>query len=65
MFIGSVVCSADATPTVQMAFVAVFFPPARYGSLVVVNSTSDAAHSDVVESAVSFTPIIPDIAAAA
>lgn len=65
IFLGSVVCSADATTTVQMAFVGVFSPPTRYGSLVVVNNTSDAAHSDAVESAVSLTPIVPDVQAAA
>ena len=63
IFIGSLICSADATATVQVGFVGVFSPPTRYGSLVVQNSTSDAFHSDMVESAVSFTPIIPQIQA--
>ena len=65
MFIGSLVLGADATATIQMGFVGVFSPPTRYGMLVAVNSSSDAVHSDVVETAVSFTPIIPDIQAAA
>jgi len=65
MFIGSLVCGADATATIQTGFIAVFAPPTRYGNLVGVNSTSDAVHSDVVETAVSFTPIIPDLQAAA
>ncbi len=59
MYIGSMVMGADATATIQMAFVGVFRPPTRYGCLVMVNSTADATHSDVVEQAVSFTPIIP------
>jgi len=64
MFLGSLVCSADATTTIQMGYIGRFSPPTRYGNLVVVNSTSDVAHSDAVESAVSFTPIIPQIQAA-
>lgn len=64
-FIGSLTCSADATTTVQMGIVGVFSPQCRYGTLVVVNSTSDTVHSDDVETAVSFTPIIPDLQAAA
>jgi len=57
--IGSLVCSADATGTIQMALIGTFSPPTRYGSLVVHNNTADAFHSDVVEMAVAFTPIIP------
>jgi hypothetical protein len=64
-FIGSLVCSADATTTVQMGIIGVFAPQCRYGILVAVNSTSDTTHSNAVETAVSFTPIIPDLQAAA
>jgi len=64
-FIGSLVCSADATTSVQVGMVAVFAPQCRYGCLVAHNNTSDAFHSDMVETAVSFTPIIPDLQAAA
>lgn len=59
MYIGSMVMGEDATGTIQMAFIGIFSPPTRYGSLVVVNNTSDSSHSDVDEQAVSFTPIIP------
>ena len=59
MFIGSMVVGADATATIQMAFIGVFRPPSRFGCLVVVNNTADATHNDVVEQAVAFTPIIP------
>ena len=65
MFIGSLVCSADATTYIQTGFVAVFSPPDRYGNLVAHNNTADDYHSDGIEIAVSFEPIIPDIAAAA
>lgn len=59
MYIGSFVCGADATGTIQCAYIATFAPPCRYGSLVMLNNTSDNLHSDAVEMAVAFTPIIP------
>ena len=65
MFIGSLVLGADATGTIQMGYVGTFSPPTRHGILVGVNNSAVAVHSDVVETAVSFTPIIPDIQAAA
>ncbi len=58
-FIGSMVMSADATGTIQMAAVGVLRPTMRYGTLVVVNNTAQATHNDAVEQAVSFTPIVP------
>ena len=61
MFIGSMVMGADATGTIQMAYIGRFAPPTRYGCLVVENATAQATHSDVVEQAVSFTPVIPQI----
>lgn len=64
MYIGSLVASADATTVVQTAYIGVFAPPDRYGSLVVYNNTSVSYHSDAVEMAVSFEPITPDAQAA-
>ena len=61
IFIGSLVCTADATTFIQTAFIGVFSPPDRYGILVVHNNTSDDYHSDAVEMAVAFDPIIPEI----
>lgn len=59
-YIGSMVMTADATTTIQMAYVGVFSSPTRYGMLVAHNNgTGQSTHSDVVEQAVSFTPIIP------
>lgn len=58
IFIGSMVCSADATTTVQTAHVGTLSPPTRYGTLVMVNNSGQATHNDVVEQAVSFTPIV-------
>jgi len=46
---------------VQVAHVGLFSPTARYGCLVVVNNCSVAFHSDSVEFAVLFEPIIPQM----
>lgn len=46
---------------VQSAFVNIFSPTNRYGNLVVVNNASVALHSDAVEFAVRFSPIIAQI----
>lgn len=59
-FIGPLVVTAQTTPTVQVAEVGVFAPSQRYGSLVVVNRSGAALHSDDVESHVVFDPIIPE-----
>lgn len=64
IFIGSLVCTADATTFIQTAQIGVFSPPDRFGNLVVHNNTSDDYHSDAVEMAVAFDPIIPRIEAA-
>ncbi len=61
IFIGPFVCTANLTGTVQVADVATFSPPERYGSLVVKNESAAAFHSDDVECHVVFDPIIPEI----
>ncbi len=62
IFIGSLVAGANNTADgIQIGTVGVFSPPTRYGVLVVHNNTSDTFHSDSVEMAVSFDPIIPQI----
>jgi len=57
--IGVMACGADATGSIQTAYLGKFAPSTRYGTLVVYNGTADAFHSDAVEMAVSFTPVIP------
>lgn len=57
--IGVMPCGADATGTIQCAYLGKFAPSTRYGTLIVYNATADDFHSDAVEMAVSFTPIIP------
>lgn len=50
---------------VQIGHVGVFSPIQRFGVLVWHNNSAVVVHSDSIECAVRFTPIIPDIAAAA
>ncbi len=62
MWIGSGVCSADATATVQTMWCGTFSPPERYGILIFVNDTSDAIFAtDDIECNVVFNPIIDEI----
>lgn len=50
----------DATANVQVAFCGEFSPPTRYGSLLVVDASGAAFHSDDVECHIVFDPIIPE-----
>lgn len=59
--IGHVVCTTQATGTVQQAIVGILEPDCRYGSLVVKNESGAALHSDDVDSHVVFDPICPEI----
>lgn len=56
IFIGSLVVTANATPTVQAGFVGTFTPPTRYGSLIVYNGSGAALHSTEASQAITFTP---------
>ena len=62
MFIGSLVCSADAA--IQVANIGVFAPPTRYGVLIMVNNSGATTAADAIETAIAFDPIIPQIQAA-
>lgn len=56
----AVMNAADGVP--QLGYVGIFSPPDRYGSLVVKNdSVADNFHSDAVEFAVSFQPIVDEV----
>lgn len=59
LFIGSFVCTAQATTTIQVGRVGTFMPTERYGSLVVVNNSGASIHSDDQEFLVVFDPIVP------
>lgn len=57
-FIGSFVCTEMPTAEgVQRAVVGEFTPSLRYGSLVVVNNSGAAVHTDDVECHIVFDPI--------
>jgi len=60
-YIGTFVCTAQTTPTVQVAECGLFVPTERYGSLVVKNESNAAFHSDAVESHVVFDPVFEEI----
>jgi len=61
--IGSFVCTAQATTTVQVAMVqGILVPKFRYGTLVVVNRTSQAFVADAVEMSILISPNIVNIA---
>tara|TARA_R110000868_G_scaffold335044_1_gene595786 strand:- start:215 stop:763 length:549 start_codon:yes stop_codon:yes gene_type:complete len=55
-FVGSFVVTAQATTTVQAGFVGRFSPPARYGSVIVVNRSGAALHSTETNQSITFTP---------
>ena len=55
-FIGDFVATAQATGTIQKAFVGSFRPKFRYGSLIVCNRGGSAFHNDAVEMSVLVSP---------
>ena len=63
IFIGSLLMTADVS--IQVGNVGVFSPPTQHGMLVCVNNSGATSHTDVIETAIAFDPIIPDIQAAA
>ena len=63
-YVGDFVCTAQATGTVQVAGAGIFVPRERYGSLVVVNNSGAAFHSDMVETHIVLDPVYEQIQAA-
>ena len=62
IFIGALVCTADAATTVQRETINLYFsPPARYGQIVVVNKAGQAFEGDAVEMYVAFEPVVDEI----
>lgn len=61
-FIGSFIATDDATATVQVSDIGSFAAKERYATLVVVNNTTPAFHSDDVEIHIVFNPSIPNVA---
>lgn len=57
LYLGSLVCTADAATTVQQQCINSFFvPPTRYGMPVVVNKSGQALEGDAVEMYVALVP---------
>jgi len=59
--IGVFICTAQITPTVQIAECGLFRPRERYGSLVVYNISGASFHSDSVEHNIVFDPLVEQI----
>lgn len=61
VFIGSFVCTAQATTTVQVAECGALSPTERYGSLIVENASGVAMMSDAVEMHIVLDPVVEEI----
>lgn len=56
-FLGSHICTAQATSTVQRSLVGVIFPKGRYLNVVVDNRAGAAFHSSDTNCVITFTPL--------
>lgn len=56
-FLGSHICTAQATATVQKSLVGVIFPKGRYLNLVVDNRSGAAFHSTDTNQVITLTPL--------
>jgi hypothetical protein len=61
-FIGSLITGVqNDTDGVVIGSVGVYSPTARYGGIVIVNNSNIILHSDAIEAAVLFEPIVTEI----
>jgi hypothetical protein len=56
-YVGAMVCTAQATATVQKAYVGRFSPAQRYGSPVLRNGSGAAVHSSATNIQLRFVPV--------
>lgn len=56
-FMGAHICSTQATPLVQKAFVGIIFPKGRHLNLVLDNRSGAALHSTETNQVITFTPL--------
>lgn len=56
-FLGSHICTAQATTTVQKSLIGIIFPKARYMNLVEDNRSGAAFHSTDTNQVITFTPL--------
>lgn len=61
IFLGVLVCTADAAPTVQMQTIGQLSLPHRYGQVIVYNTCGQALEGDAVEMFVAFVPAIDEV----
>ena len=62
LFVGSLICTNDATTVVQvMCINQAFCPPARYGMPIVVNEAGQAFEGDAVEMYVAVVPFVDEV----
>ena len=61
IFLGSLICTADAATTVQRQTIGIFSPPNRYGQVIVQNSSGQAFEGDAVEMYIALVPIVDEI----
>lgn len=59
--IGQLIMTADATTVVQRGFIGFFYPPNRYGQVIVVNKSGQAFFSDAVEMYVALVPQVDEV----
>lgn len=57
LYIGSLVCTTQATANVQKGYVGRVLVPQRYGSLIVVNNSGAAFHSSATNVVFRFVPV--------
>lgn len=60
-FIGALICTSDADPTMQTQLIGVYSPPMRYGSPVIYNKSGQAHVADATHSYLMFQPIVDEI----
>ena len=59
-FLGNLVLTADAAPTVQIQDIGILTPGDRYGQVIVVNKSGQALEGDAVEMFVALIPIVDE-----
>jgi len=61
IYVGSLVLTADAAPTVQRASVGLLSPTTRYGMPIVHNRSGQAFEGDAVQMYVALVPIVDEV----
>lgn len=59
-FVGSHICTADSTTTVQKSFIGRYSPGSRYLSIVIENKSGAAFHSSATNHKIRLIPLVGD-----